>query len=59
MISIKPLVETIGGNKINVVTVSCGQKEIENCKVVWVIARQHPGETIGSFMAEGIINYLI
>jgi murein tripeptide amidase MpaA len=28
-------------------------------KVVWIIARQHPGEVTSSFMIEGMINYLV
>ena len=27
--------------------------------MVWILARQHPGETTGSFMVEGIIKYLL
>lgn len=50
MICIKPIVETIGGNMMNVITISSGRHEIEKSKVVWIVARQHPGETIGSFM---------
>lgn len=32
---------------------------IEECKVVWIIARQHPAETTSSYMIEGIIKYLL
>jgi murein tripeptide amidase MpaA len=32
---------------------------IEECKVVWVLARQHPAETTGSYMVEGILRYLL
>ena len=27
-------------------------------KIIWILARQHPCETTGSFMVEGIIDYL-
>jgi len=39
--------------------VSTGQKMIEDCKVVWILARQHPAETTGSYMVEGILRYLL
>lgn len=32
---------------------------IEECKVVWVIARQHSAETTGSYMVEGMLRYLL
>ncbi len=57
--SIKTVCETMGKNKVNLVTVSTGQRSIEECKVVWVLARQHPAETTGSYMVEGMLRYLL
>lgn len=41
------------------VTIGTGVKPVEECKVVWVLARQHPAETTGSYMVEGIVRYLL
>lgn len=57
--SVKTICETFGKNKVNLITVSTGQKSIEDCKVVWVLARQHPSETTGSYMVEGMLRYLL
>lgn len=40
-------------------TIGSGKKQIKDCSVVWVLGRQHPGETTSSYMVEGIINYLV
>jgi murein tripeptide amidase MpaA len=32
---------------------------ISGKKIIWILGRQHPGETTGSFMMEGIIEYLL
>lgn len=58
-VNIKSAVETVGGNYINVVTIGTGKSSLKDSGVVWVLGRQHPGETTGSFMIEGIINYLV
>jgi len=57
--SVKTICETFGKNKVNLITISTGQKSIEDCKVVWVLARQHPSETTGSYMVEGMLRYLL
>ena len=48
--SVKTISETLGKNKINLITISTGKKMIEDCKVVWILARQHPAETTSSYM---------
>lgn len=35
-----------------------GLKNRDNRKIVYLMARQHPGEVTGSFMIEGAINFL-
>lgn len=57
--SVKTLCETLGKNKVNLVTIGTGVKPVEECKVVWILARQHPAETTGSYMVEGIVRYLL
>lgn len=59
IVSIKPVTETIGKNPVSIVTVSSGEQQIAESKVIWVIGRQHPGETTSNFFIEGMINYLI
>jgi hypothetical protein len=49
-ICIKRICETVGKNSVNIVTVSNGRRSIKDCRVVWVIGRQHPGETSSSYM---------
>jgi len=58
-VSVKTVTETVGRNSITVVTVGTGKKLIKDCSVVWILGRQHPGETTSSYMVEGIINYLV
>lgn len=50
--------ESIAGNRVDVLTVT-GKNYDKNKKVVWVLARQHPGEITSSFVVEGIINTLL
>ena len=40
-------------------TISAGEKQLSDSKIVWILARQHPGETTSSYIVEGIINYLL
>lgn len=59
IVTLKTICETVGRNSVNVLTIGSGKKAIKDCKIVWVFGRQHPGETTASYMAEGIINYVI
>lgn len=43
---------------MNILTISTGRDAGRHCKVVWILARQHPVETTGSYMVEGMIKHL-
>ena len=58
-LSIKKLCETVGKNTINIITIGTGRKAVQDCKIIWILGRQHPVETTSSFMIEGIIKYLL
>ena len=59
LVSLKLVSETVGRNSVNVMTIGSGKKPIKDCKVVWIFGRQHPGEITASYMAEGIMEYLV
>ncbi|KAL4469431.1 hypothetical protein ABPG74_004684 [Tetrahymena malaccensis] len=52
--------KTLAKNNMDVITItsSCNIKR-DKRKLVYFMARQHPGEVTGSFIIEGVINYLI
>lgn len=52
---------TMGNNPIEVVTITEGNNERkqEKKKIIVVMARQHPGETQGSYVCEGMMEYLL
>lgn len=50
---------TIGRNKLEVVTVRESNSKVKVRPLIVVIARQHPGETPGSFVCEGLLDYLL
>jgi cytosolic carboxypeptidase protein 2/3 len=58
-LSVKKLCESAGKNTLNLVSISTGKSVPSGNKVVWVLARQHPGETTSSFMAEGMVLHLL
>lgn len=58
-LSIKKICETPAKNTINLISISTGKKSIQDTKVIWILARQHPVETTSSFMVEGIVSYLL
>jgi len=41
--TLKHVVETVGRNSISVLTFGTGKRHIKDCKVCWVLSRQHPG----------------
>ena len=51
--SIRSLGKTLDGREIDCVTVGNGPLQ------AWVIHRQHPGESMASFFAEGLLNRLL
>ncbi len=50
------LTSTFDNNVIDLLTI--GTPDVDK-KVVWVIARQHPGETMAQWFSEGLINQLV
>jgi cytosolic carboxypeptidase protein 2/3 len=58
-LSIKKLCETPAKNTVNLISISTGRRAIQDTKVVWILARQHPVETTSSFMVEGIVSYIL
>lgn len=57
-VKVKSVGQTVGGNDVMLLQVSSpevGQKKHS----VWIMARQHPGETTASFMMEGMLNFLL
>ena len=55
----KSLGRTVGGNEVNVFQISSPETGGQKKRAVWVMARQHPGETTASFMLEGILDFLL
>ena len=51
------IINTIGKNKVEVVTIKENNPKKKGRPYILVIARQHPGETPSSFVCEGIIDY--
>jgi hypothetical protein len=47
------------GNPIPMLTISNFASKKEGRQLVYIIGRQHPGETPASFIVEGLINFLI
>lgn len=59
IVSLKIVCESVGRNTVNYLIIGSAKRSIKDYKVVWVFGRQHPGETTASYMAEGMIDYLI
>lgn len=59
IVALKTVAETVGRNTVNVLTIASGKRALKDCKIVWIFGRQHPGEITASYMADGIIEYLI
>lgn len=51
--SVKSLGKTISGREIDCITVGTGPR------TCWIIHRQHPGESMAEFYAEGLLNRLL
>ncbi len=53
---VSDLGDTVDGHDINLLTIG---KVGENKKTIWVIARQHPGESMAEWFIEGMIERLL
>ena len=50
---------TLGGNNLEILTINDTSVINNNKKIIILIARQHPGETVGSFVIKGCIDFLL
>lgn len=54
----KVLARSLGGNLVEMVSITNAQQCV-NKRVIFVTARVHPGETVSSFVCEGVISFLL
>jgi murein tripeptide amidase MpaA len=50
---------TLDGRDMNVLHITDASSAIKNKKNIWLIARQHPGETMAEWFAEGFLERLL
>lgn len=55
-VSLETLGETLDGRDMSLLTVG---EAAENKKKIWIIARQHPGETMAEWFVEGLLHKLL
>lgn len=58
-VTLKNMGRTVGKNRIDLLSITSKRNSSKQKKVVWIIARQHPGEITSSFVVEGIIDFLV
>jgi len=58
-ITLESIGKSVEGRELYFINVSESFIDIDSRPVVWIIARQHPWETAGTWASEGIIRYLI
>lgn len=60
IISRSTIGKTVGNNPIEVLTITDTlEKKPDNRKIIVIMARQHPGETQGSLVCEGVMTFLV
>ena len=57
----KVLTETLAGNKCDILTITSkqNQENMAERKGVILSARVHPGESVGSWMMKGVLDFLV
>ena len=58
-VKIESIGKSVEGHEIYIISISEPDVDVDSCPVVWIVARQHPWETAGSWAVEGLIKYLI
>jgi murein tripeptide amidase MpaA len=57
--SVEALGETLEGRPVELITIDDGERVDDERLNVWVIARQHPGESMAAWFAEGLVERLL
>jgi len=57
--AVESLGKSVQGRDIPLVTICDNPSKPDDHPVVWIVARQHPWETAGSWAVEGMIEYLL
>ncbi len=58
-VRVEDLGSTIDGRDMNLVVVTDPAVNRESAKKIWIIARQHPGETMAEWFVEGLLDALL
>jgi len=59
IIKLKNVGLTLGANEVDLLEITNSEFVNKSRKSVWILARQHPGETTSGLMLEGIIDFLL